>query len=96
MNAGLSLCNQLLTHLHRKREVGQPAAMQVSELAAPQAELDAAESMRLDADAFPSGNLVLDERDEGVRCHIVHGHRPSVRLNDADGKTAGSIIKSRS
>jgi hypothetical protein len=52
--------------------------------------------MRLDADAFPSGDLVFDERDKGVRRHVVHGHDPSVRLNDADRKPTGSIIKSLS
>ena len=38
------------------------------ELAAPQAELDAAESMRPDAHAFPTGDLVLD--DLVIDCHL--------------------------
>ena len=97
MRAGLPLRNQLFAHFHRKREIGQPAAVQVSEFAPADAELDAAEAMRLDADAFPSGDLVFDERDKSVRCHVVHGHDdPSVRLNDADRKPTGSIIKSLS
>ena len=96
MRPGLPLRNQLFAHLDRKWEIGQPAAVQVSELAPAEAEFDAAEAMRLDADAFPSGDLVLDERDKGVRRHVVHGHDPSVRLNDADRKPTGSIIKSLS
>ena len=88
--------DQLLAYSHWKRQIGQAAAVHMSELTAPEAELDAAESMRLDAHAFPTGDLVFDERDEVCRRHVVHGHRPSVRLNNADGKPAGSIIESAS
>jgi hypothetical protein len=31
---------------------------------------------------------VFDERDEVCRRHVVHGHLPSVRLNNVDGKPA--------
>lgn len=94
MRVCLPVRDQLLAHFHWKRQIGQAAAVQVAELTAPEAELDAAESVRLDAHAFPTGDLVCDERDEGCRRHVVHGHRSSVRLNNAGGKPAESIIES--
>jgi hypothetical protein len=96
MRVCLPVRDQLLAYFDWKWQIGQPATVQVAELTAPEAELDAAESMRLDAHAFPTGDLVFDERDEVCRRHVVHGHRPSVRLNNADGKPAGSIIESAS
>ena len=52
-----SLGDELLADADRERQVGEMAAVQVTELASPDEELDAAEPMRLDRDAFPSGDF---------------------------------------
>jgi hypothetical protein len=83
MRLGLSFRDQLLAHLHRKWEIGQPAAVQMSELAASEAELDAAESMRLDPHAFPPADFAFDTRDEVRRRH-VSGHLPSLTGDGTD------------
>ena len=45
MKVSLAILNQLCSNRDRKREVGEPAAVQVSELSSSDAKLDAAVSM---------------------------------------------------
>ncbi len=56
--------NQLFSHAYGKRQIGQAVAVQVAELATADPELDAAESMRTNADTLPAAdclfNLVCD------------------------------------
>jgi len=60
MGLRLASCHKLLAHLNRERQVRQPAAVQVSNLAAAYAELDAAEPMRRNCNAGPTRNLCFD------------------------------------
>ena len=46
--------------LYRKRQIGQPAAMQMAELAPAVAKLDTAEPVRSDGDTGPAGHLPDD------------------------------------
>ena len=43
-----------------EREVCEPVAVHVAELTPAEPELEAAEAVRLDADAFPAPDLALD------------------------------------
>jgi len=56
--------NQLFSHAHRKRQIGEAVAVLVAELATAESELDAAESMRTNAHTLPPAdgllNLVCD------------------------------------
>lgn len=52
--------DQLLPHANRKREIGQPVAMQVPELPPANAKLDAAESMGRGGDTGPPGYFFDD------------------------------------
>ena len=46
MCLGFSSRNELLSHCHRERQVGEPIAMQMAEFTASDTKLDAAEAMR--------------------------------------------------
>lgn len=48
-----ALGDQLIAHATRERQIGDPVAVQVTELAAADAELDAAEAVRCGLDAGP-------------------------------------------
>ena len=46
MRLGFSSRDELLSHCHRERQVGEPTAMQMAELTSSDTELDASEAMR--------------------------------------------------
>ena len=60
-----ALGNQLLADSDRKREIGQPAAVEMPQLAASNSKFDAAEPVWGHGDAGPAADLPLDERTDG-------------------------------
>jgi len=52
--------DEALADANRKRQVGEPAAVQVSQLAASDAKLDAAEAVRMHRDAIPAADFSHD------------------------------------
>jgi hypothetical protein len=60
MPLGFSRRNQLVTYLHRERQVGQTISVQVPKLSSAHTELDAAEPMWLNRYTRPVGNCLLD------------------------------------
>ena len=66
MRLGAACGDELAADRDGKRQVGKSIAMHVSELAAADAEFDAAESMRRNRDAFPRADCLLNARAEGT------------------------------
>ena len=61
--------HELVAHEERERQVRQPAAVQMSELAAPASKLGAAEPMPASGHAGPRRNLAGDDVVDGVGLH---------------------------
>jgi hypothetical protein len=53
MRSGATSRDQLVTHAAWERKVGDPVAVQMPELAAPEAKLDTAEAVRSELDLWP-------------------------------------------
>ena len=58
----LARCNQLVAHLHRKRQIRELISVQMSKLTPADTEFNAAESVRTDGHAGPAGDGLLDLR----------------------------------
>jgi hypothetical protein len=58
---GLALSDQFVAHPAGEREVGDPITVQVAELAAPEAKLDSAESVRSGLHTWPGHNGFGDQ-----------------------------------
>jgi len=61
MRFRLALRDQPFTNSDGERKVGEPAAVQVPELAPADAEFDTAEPVRRDGDTGPAGDFPLDQ-----------------------------------
>jgi hypothetical protein len=88
--------NELVAHTYRKREISHSAAVQMSELTAPQSKLNATKPVRRDADSWPgrddADDLLLD-----ARCHDSR-HRsqlltdpPFAKPNHVDTSTVSTV-----
>ena len=57
---GTARRNQFITHSDRKRQIRQPASMQVTKLPPPHSKLDPTEPVGLDAHTRPARDFALD------------------------------------
>ena len=78
MRLRLPFDDQLLAHADRERQIGQTAAMQVSEFAPSDPELATAEAVRQHRHVGPARNLALDPRGNAFgHATIITPHRAS-------------------
>lgn len=69
VRAGSTGGHQVLPDAHGEWEVGQPVTVQVTDLAVPDAELNAAEAVGMGGDARPAGHRVDNRLGHGGPTH---------------------------
>ena len=69
MRLRLTGCDDRVVKPARQREIGQPVAVDVPHLPAPDAVFDAAKTMRMGFDTRPRGDRLTDQ----LTC-ALHGH----------------------
>jgi hypothetical protein len=68
----LAFPNQLLAYANWKRQIGEPAAVEMTEFAPANPELAAAKAMRCDRDVRPAADLLSDSISDALhnRSHV--------------------------